>query len=241
MTTLLRTFARRLLAWILVVGIVALGTPAGALPTDGSTLPNDRGLTASSTPGADGVTADVFTGAANFQVPIELPAGTGGVSPELGLSYSSAFSGDSWVGFGWTLGFPSIQRSLKQGTPSYDAADIFELAGEELVEIAPDEYRTRRESFARIRYDASADTWTVWRPDGTRLTLGLTDDGRVKNGAGATFQWLLEKQADPNGNVVSVSYDRASDPGTAYPQTVRYTLRLVSPEFARRMRLPGEA
>jgi RHS repeat-associated protein len=224
--------ARRALAAGLALALAGGPAPAAAAPSDGSTLAGDRGLAAASVPGAASATADPFTGAAAFQIPIDVPPGTGRVAPQLALVYSSAAPADSWVGAGWSLGPPSIQRSLRRGMPAYDASDGFELAGEPLLrpdpQGAPNAWRTRAESFARVEYDPAADAWRVWRPDGTRLRFGLDDDARIRNAAGATFQWLLSEQEDTHGSYVAFEWDRR-DPGTAYPARIRYTLRRRAP------------
>jgi RHS repeat-associated protein len=223
---------RRALAAGLALGLVAGPSPAAAAPSDGSTLAADRGLAATPPTGAASATADPFTGAAAFQVALDLPPGTGGVGPSLALVYSSDAPADSWVGAGWSLGPPSVQRSLRRGVPAYDASDGFELAGEPLVRPDPDgaphRFRTRAESFARVDYDPAADAWTVARPDGTRLRFGLDDDARLRNAAGVTFQWLLSEQEDTHGSFVAYEWDRR-DPGTAYPARIRYTLRRRAP------------
>jgi RHS repeat-associated protein len=225
--------SRRLLAAALAAALSAPAGPAAAAPSDGSTHAGARGLAATPLPAGAGAAANPFTGAASFRIPIEVAPGTAGVAPELALAWSSDALADSWVGYGWSLGLPSIQRSLRRGVPSYGPGDGFELAGEELVrpdpEAAPDAWRTRAESFARVDYDPAADTWTVRRPDGTRLLFGLRDDARIRNPDGVTFQWLLSEQEDTHGNFLAVDWDAGRDPGTAYPLRIRYTLRRLAP------------
>jgi hypothetical protein len=102
------------------------------------------------------------------------------MQPKVALSYASSPRSDSWVGYGWQLGFGAIQRSLKEGVPAYDDdLDTFVLDGSELVEVgAPgsNEYRTKRESFLRITRDPINDTWEVRRKDGTVLRYGASSD-----------------------------------------------------------------
>jgi len=171
--------------------------PAGqlqAMPTDGSTLAADRTSgTATISSAADAVSP--FTGAATDEIAIKLPQGTGGLTPSLTLRYSSQSGLTSWVGLGWSLGTFSISRSLKRGTPVYDdALDTFALDGEELVlesctTSGADEqcvYRARRENFLKIvhdRPDGAASSWTVHRPDGTKLLFGIDDASRIGRSA----------------------------------------------------------
>jgi RHS repeat-associated protein len=97
-------------------------------------------------------------GAATYSIPFVIPAGTAGLQPKIGLSYSSQ-SGNSFVGLGWSLtGLSSITRSSKtraqdetadasQQTKAvslgiaYNKSDRFSLDGERLV-LAPDSIRT---------------------------------------------------------------------------------------------------
>ena len=205
---------------------------AWALAADGSTLAGDRGVQPAAGALAAALPADLFSGAATHRIPIELPQGTGGMTPELALSYSSAGPLDSWVGSRWSLALPSISRSLKRGFPAYDATDVFTLDGQELVPengntSLPRRYHTRRESFLRITREANS-SWTVERKDGVVMRFGLSPNARIaKNPSGApNFQFLLSEQEDPHGNVITVVYDRG-DVGRAYPDEIRYTLRRV--------------
>jgi RHS repeat-associated protein len=217
------------LAWLLVAQILMPTHPAGA-STDSSTLPTGRSL-APSGAAANGAApaTDPFSGAAAHEIAIEVPPGTGGMTPQLSLRYASQARGDSWVGSGWSLGFPAITRSLESGTPRYDdATDVFELAGQELIAESanpalPRRYHTLRESFLRIVHEANG-SWTVTRKDGVAMRFGVTAQARIANGAGQVFQWLLEEQEDRHGNAFAANYDRR-DPGTAYLALVRYTLR----------------
>jgi hypothetical protein len=56
------------------------------------------------TPGEFSVDA---SGSANYQIPIAVPPGSGGMAPSLSLSYNSN-SGNGLLGQGWTLGGLSV-------------------------------------------------------------------------------------------------------------------------------------
>jgi len=121
--------------WMLVTQISLPAQPLRAFSTDSSTLPSGRGIApAAGAAGGNAPATDPFTGAAASSIPIEVPPGTGGMTPQLALRYSSAARGDSWVGSGWSLGLAAITRSLKDGVPIYqDDADSFELDGQPLI------------------------------------------------------------------------------------------------------------
>lgn len=99
-------------------GVSALALPSGADKTGVTgkaiSVPNGSGT-------IDGMgesfSAQLSTGVATFSIPFRLPAGRG-VSPSLGLSYSSG-SGSGVAGMGWQLGVPFIARQTDRGTPKY--------------------------------------------------------------------------------------------------------------------------
>jgi len=74
----------------------------------------------------DLLTNDLFTGEMRFGVPIMLPPGRTGLTPELALTYSS-FKKDflSPYGYGWDLSTSSIFRTSERGVDAmYDRNDF---------------------------------------------------------------------------------------------------------------------
>ena len=77
-------------------------------------------------PTLNGGQVSTFTGASSYSLPIDVPAGAGGIKPGLALSYSSATTDGAsgyrlkqqagWVGKGWSLDTGSIQ--LNKITPT---------------------------------------------------------------------------------------------------------------------------
>src|SRR5215468_92203 len=63
---------------------------------------------------ADEPQVDAFNAQLNYQVPIELPGGLGGLTPRLALTYSGSL-GNGPLGIGWTLSQAKIQRSMRLG------------------------------------------------------------------------------------------------------------------------------
>jgi len=80
------------------------------------------------------------SGAATYQIALNIPAGIAGVQPELGFSYSSA-AGDGYMGSGWSIsGASAISRCPKniasdnlQGNISFSQSDRLCLNGQRLV------------------------------------------------------------------------------------------------------------
>ena len=62
------------------------------------------------------------TGAAKISIPIEVPSGRKGMSPNLTLTYSSGKS-NGWIGVGWDIEIGAIQRSAKWGV-NYSSNDF---------------------------------------------------------------------------------------------------------------------
>jgi len=132
------------LAWLTAFSVLAAHASAGALPeiSDNS-------------------------GAFTHSVPIPVPDGPSGSTPELQLLYSSA-GGNGNAGVGWSLPYSAIRLDQSWGVPSYwlDGTDPcdpnqFEgrlwLDGQELIPsrhdpLAPEQctYRTRPDSFTLI-------------------------------------------------------------------------------------------
>ena len=103
------------------------------------------------------------TGAAGFNIPIEVPPGTAGMVPALSLNYSSQ-AGNGMLGMGWSLGGLSAiyrcGRTLIQDgvtdTVNYNRNDRYCMNGQRLVAVtgayggSSTEYRTERESFTKL-------------------------------------------------------------------------------------------
>lgn len=172
---------------------------------------------------------DLASGSVALEIPLEVPAGTGGFVPELALRYRSEFTSGVF-GVGWQLTGGEIRRSTRFGVPTYsDTVDQFELDGELLVPGASSgSYHTARESFRRVVFLPSG-TWEVTDTRGSTYRYGGTPASEIRRdgSTGPVFRWLLSEMEDADGNKIKFSYD-ASDPGTAYLTHVQYTFRGTS-------------
>jgi len=175
---------------------------------------------------------DPHTGTGNFQVPLALPPGRGGLAPRLALAYSTG-SPNGPFGLGWALSLPQVRRKTSQGIPRYqNASDVFVLSGaEDLVPVGRSEgserYRPKTETgFARITHvsdPGTGDYWEVWSKDGLRSRYGTPkppgadvawSDPTVITGPEGIFAWLISETVDLLGNRIDYSYQ--TDPaGTA--------------------------
>jgi hypothetical protein len=156
------------------------------------------------------VTVDAFTGHIQSSYAFVVPPGRAGVTPSLGLSYSSA-GGRRFAGRSWTLGLPSIERRTRSGPPRFrdpapgspvnpDETDLFYFAGQRLVPIclvgAGGECRTRTEEIG-LGPDAPAPDlvkeWHHFRlaEEGAFLRFFASPDFRtwmVQSKSGATME-----------------------------------------------------
>lgn len=165
-------------------------------------------------------------GSSNYSVPIDLPKGTAGMEPKLGLNYSSN-GGNGIMGVGWSLG--GLQRitrgpssAVKDGAfdpMDFDASDRFFLDGERLVCVAGtygadgSEYRTEMDSYARITaVGAGPQSWKIETKAGLTVTLGATADSRIAVTQGV-LSWGVNRVEDTLGNYYSVEY--SGDAGTS--------------------------
>lgn len=196
------------------------------------------------------VEADMFIGAAQSTVPIQVPPGRA-LTPRLALRYSS-HAGPSPYGYGWDLPLPRIQRATKRGARTCGAERLeFVLTlptGTIACTLLPGGVCRPRveETFAKIRATAVWDgtatrlTWHAWDKSGVRYTFGgvsaSTDDGATFTAAARTgddaergglpatcgygASWQLTAIEDPNGNRVEVRW--LLEQNVLYPHAIRY-------------------
>lgn len=131
-------------------------------------------------------------GAAVYTLPIDLPAGRGGMTPQLALQYNSS-SESGILGKGWGLaGWSYIARVNE--TMYYDNVvgaldfvdDGFTLEGSRLILTSQsnNEYRTEVDANARITFIGNknikgAGHWKVVTPDGYIKMFGETSRSKV--------------------------------------------------------------
>lgn len=191
---------------------------------DGDVGKTHKALAAAAGGGAaDGAgLVDPKTGALGYSYPFEVPPGRDGMTPSLGLAYSSGALGISDVGLGWTLtGTASIERDTRAGTPTYTSADRYVYrvnnARQTLVYVGAhalgDEYRLFDDTDdLQFLLNAARNTWTVRARNGrvSLFTVSIVKSpwdappslSRVED----SFAWALSKEADANGNTIEYQY-----------------------------------
>jgi RHS repeat-associated protein len=165
------------------------------------------------------------TGAGTFTMPIALPSGIGGATPQLALSYNSQ-SGNGLAGYGANIaGLSSITRLPKTkfhdgvvGTINNDTEDRFALDGQRLIlksgsyGDANSEYTTENYSNIRIfcRYrepvvpDYGLQTFEVWYPDGSKAFYGIADDKTYS-------EWAISYRINALGARINYTYTRSNN------------------------------
>ncbi len=181
------------------------------------------------------------SGAATYTIPIQVSPGVGGMEPKLSLNYSSQ-SGNGLLGVGWSLGglggVGRCARTMAQdgvrGGVNYDSNDRYCLDGQRLIAISGSEggdgteYRTERESFAKIvSYGAAGNgpAWfKVWTKAGQVVEYGRTIDARIDaQGKTSVRVWALNRIEDTKGNYLTASYTKDAANGDYYPSRIDYT------------------
>jgi len=184
------------------------------------------------------------SGAATFSVPIMTAPGSGGVAPQVGLSYSSLGSNGP-LGVGWSIsGNSAIVRCGRTLEAGYDTMSNVTLTeddrlcmdGQHLLKVGGSgtledywavgsEYRTEIESFTKVVSQGSGSSithFTVMRKDGSVSEYGNTSDASIHAGTGdAVYAWALNEFADSAGNYMSYSYQHP-DGGNADPYVEYY-------------------
>ena len=214
----------RMRAWLILGGVVlGLLLPEHRLLAEGKdkngVAPNS--ISVPKGPGSIEGLGDSFqpslnTGTTKYGLGIRVPPGTGGFTPSVSLAYEGGL-GNGILGMGWELRVPSIRRQVDKGIPLYELADpdapdrYVNEAREELVPVSGETFFCKNES-AFIRYRRVRDHWEGHRPDGTLMVFGATPSARVLDSSVAAgeparvFEWLLEREVDTHGNVITYRY-----------------------------------
>ena len=162
------------------------------------------------------------SGQATYRIPIEVPPGINGHTPQLGLSYNHR-SGNGPLGVGWSIeGGSSISRvGANYATDGYksainfDHSDRLALDGQRLVNVsgnywsADATYATEVQCWVKVVAGQSdTDGFTVVSKNGEVREYGNTPDSRILvNNSGSEVRiWALNAIQDLNGNRIEYAY-----------------------------------
>ncbi|MDL2224480.1 FG-GAP-like repeat-containing protein, partial [Bacteroidales bacterium OttesenSCG-928-M06] len=168
------------------------------------------------------------SGASVYQLPIEIPAGIGGVQPSISLVYNSQ-SGNGIAGWGFNIGgLSAITRVPKTIYSDGNASGVkniktdgYALDGNRLVLVNGTygednaEYRTEIETFAKIISKTSSSIhngpslFEIQTKDGPILHYGK-NSGQLKYLSLLEFSvqaWMLDMVQHPNGQTIHYEYE----------------------------------
>jgi Salmonella virulence plasmid 65kDa B protein/Insecticide toxin TcdB middle/N-terminal region/Insecticide toxin TcdB middle/C-terminal region len=188
------------------------------------------------------LSVNAASGTCATEVRVPISPGRSSFNPVLRLAYDSG-SGNGPLGFGWSLGTPTITRETDKGLPQYrddDESDVFVLSGaDDLVPVLnPDGsrksvnrtvygttfritlYRPRIEGlFSRIeRWTAAQTGLTHWRTisrDNVTTLYGTDPACRVADPADPSriFSWYISLSWDDKGNAARYGYTAEDSAG----------------------------
>ena len=180
-------------------------------------------------------------GGATYSIPIEVPVGVGGLQPQLSIVYNSQ-AGNGLCGYGTNLsGFSSITRGPKniyhdnsaQGVNYLDDDALF-LDGVRLIldslSVAGQNgaiYYPESDPFTHIIEHVSSSPAGIWFEEQNRngqvCVYGYNDNSRLsynKGGVNKIHSWYLYSVQQPNGNLLTCSYQK--DNNCIYPYQITY-------------------
>lgn len=170
------------------------------------------------------VDVDQSSGAFLYTFPLKIPAGRRGQTPPVSLNYDSRrMNLTSYIGLGWELDIPRIERMNKNGLDvMFDETNFTSSMSGELKKSA-----TSTSKFGEyfVKYDYGTyifkddNTWEFTDKDGTKYIFGATTRDRIDNGNPDRIQsWYLSSMTDTLGNTITFLYVKGD--GKLYPQSV---------------------
>lgn len=195
------------------------------------------------------INASMFGGAV-YSIPLDLPQGTGGLRPDLGIIYNSQ-GGNGLLGYGWNLsGISSVARTGstlfhdgKKSAADFSADDRFLLDGQRLILVGTsgndEEYKTENDEFSKIVFHKESGYHSkceVWLENGNIIKYGYTGNSKLMASDGDNvIKWMVSSISDRNGNTIVYTYDNAGAGNDIYISQIQYTSNTQSnsrPEFS---------
>lgn len=169
---------------------------------------------------------DESSGAFLYSLPIKTPAGRAGLSPSINLSYDSRRNNQtSYIGLGWDIEMPTVQRMNKNGIDvmydetNFTATGYGELSRTTNTGAQFGQYSVKY-GFGEFIYRDN-NTWEITDKNGVTSVYGATARDRIDTGdVDRTQSWVLSKQTDQLGNIIDYTYIKSE--GKLYPQSIIY-------------------
>lgn len=177
-------------------------------------------------------------GSSAFSIPLSLPQGQAGLTPNISISYNS-LAGEGILGYGMNLSCISSitrcgQRSFYDGANSAVSltAALFELDGMRLIKNgSANNYLKEVDDFSRITpcngSTGSPEYFVVNKKDGTKLYYGNYNGSNAvqkSSAQSAYIAWYLAAQEDANGNYISYQYEQDVANADVWLTSITYTL-----------------
>ena len=224
-------YPRCVLPLCLLVASPAWAQSDGPLSTQTITALSSRSLTVQDQGATRTEVAvpDLFTGTLSSELPLQIPAGRGGMTPVVSLRYRSTHM-NSWIGTGWDLTVGAIERDIRNGLDFAGDAYVLDdgTARTTLAAVGADRYAAQvEENFFRIRKlpGEGGPYFEVTTTEGTQYVYGRTAATRLDDPADAShvFGWMLESVRDTRGNTIRYEYAKAAQPAREmYLTAIRY-------------------
>jgi RHS repeat-associated protein len=188
-------------------------------------------------------------GGSSYYLPLEVPSGVNGLTPNLSLGYSSN-SGSGLAGFGWQInGISTISLGARKAyldDPDIDNFDRFYLDGQRLQPNLSysgygeqdTQYQTENDIFTRVTPQSTDPvTGPTWFKAETKSGLifeyGNTSSSRVRiSGTSKVTNWYVSKISDLFGNMINFSY--IQDHFSVYPSEITYGPNTITFSYKQR-------
>lgn len=170
-----------------------------------------------------------------YELPIAVVPGTGGMIPNLSITYSSS-NGNGLLGYGFDLkGLSQISRMPqnlfrdgKADVIRFNSSDRFALDGMRLSLInsidGNREYRTETNVYSKIISTGASDnpsSFIVYSKDG--IVHEYTSAKTLFGASGNNLYWLETKVSDTKGNYYTITYGGDAGTNEFYPTQIDYT------------------
>lgn len=182
-------------------------------------------------PGTIGGTVDVSpSGSAIYQIPIQVSPGTGGMQPNLSITYNSQ-GGNGLLGWGWNIGgLSSISRVGKNAyyDGNFEAVSLtgndFALDGQRLIPSSTQgTYYPANNPYTSVVF-VNNSYFTVTTQNGVIMEYGKEGNSLVKAAQESLpISYSISSITDPNGNYMKFIYAEDNSIGEHRISEIKYT------------------